>query len=313
LLLPAPVLAAACPGLAAWTWAFADPATWLVFTIPDGGVAFELVTALGGVARQFSPVDGNLPVFIVGADAGGNEITARSNVVVPADAQIINELTAYWPMEEAAGEDRIDSLNGISLCEHAVGESLYDVGMYVGIIGGAAYFDERYLMCLTTADLPDVTGGDFSFAFWLAPLGSSYLSQTVVDIGNTVKITLDSAGDSLIFGVATDTWPYGFAVQTAADTLGTSGWTHVACVRQDSSLKIYLNGVLSAAGGFSGAVALDENPSDFGETDLIVGCADSDSPLNAAVDELGIWSRALAAADVAWLYNHGSGQPYALF
>ena len=75
-ILPAPVLTAVSPSVV-WTWALSEPDTWRVF------VNGESYDDIGGSSRSFTPEDAGSSVVIVGLDGDGNEITERSNAVVP--------------------------------------------------------------------------------------------------------------------------------------------------------------------------------------------------------------------------------------
>jgi len=85
-LLPAPVLVPQIPSLAVWAWNYADPPRWYAYKSLDGGATFVVDAWEVGSARQYAPDGGQRYMFIVGADANGNEITARSNAVKPDDA-----------------------------------------------------------------------------------------------------------------------------------------------------------------------------------------------------------------------------------
>jgi len=86
-LLPAPVLVAAYPDLAVWTWDYPDPAYWYAYHQHAEGEPFTYDDRGAGTDRQYAPDGGQYPMFIVGCDASGNEITERSNAVRPEDAQ----------------------------------------------------------------------------------------------------------------------------------------------------------------------------------------------------------------------------------
>jgi len=85
-LLPAPVLVAAYPDLAVWTWDYPDPAYWYAYHQHAVGEPFTYDDRGAGTDRQYAPDGGQYPMFIVGCDTDGNEITGRSNAVRPEDA-----------------------------------------------------------------------------------------------------------------------------------------------------------------------------------------------------------------------------------
>lgn len=88
---------------------------------------------------------------------------------------------------------------------------------------------------------------------------------------------------------------------TAANTVPTGEWTHVAVTRDGGTVNIYLNGVLSA----SGSSALIDNQSGADATKPFrIGARGSSShpngqdPFNGVIDELRYWNKARTAAEI---------------
>ena len=86
----APKLAAEYPDILTWTWHHKNPYRWNLYSILGGGTICVLVSDYWkyGYDRRFSPDGGSEPVFVVGVDQSGKEITGRSNVVRPDDAPV---------------------------------------------------------------------------------------------------------------------------------------------------------------------------------------------------------------------------------
>ncbi|MEY2664502.1 MAG: hypothetical protein RIT04_310 [Candidatus Parcubacteria bacterium] len=87
---PRPLLRPVYPDLINWEWHHKNPYRWNIYLILSGGTWCVLVDDYWkwGDARSFAPDGGSSPVFIVGVDKNGREITRRSNVVRPDDAPI---------------------------------------------------------------------------------------------------------------------------------------------------------------------------------------------------------------------------------
>ena len=83
-------------------------------------------------------------------------------------------------------------------------------------------------------------------------------------------------------------------------------------MKDGGTLRIYLNGVESATGEFSGSI-LPNAAGFFGPSDLLFGINPWGYPLIGALDEVGCWQRALSADEVLQLYNYGSGLPFENF
>jgi hypothetical protein len=93
---------------------------------------------------------------------------------------------------------------------------------------------------------------------------------------------------------------------TGSHTLLTGTWYHVA-LTYDSvhGLVGYVNGVSDGTAAANGTIKSPSNPLWFG--------ADPDTPRrwwHGAIDEFGIWSRAITPAEVLQLYNNGLGLQY---
>lgn len=78
-------------------------------------------------------------------------------------------------------------------------------------------------------------------------------------------------------------------------------WQHFALTYDGSTLRVYLNGVLGGSTPANGnitnsAVEFVMGKLDFSATDFF---------LNGGLDEVGLWSKALSAAEVACIYNRG--------
>ena len=148
-LLPAPVLAPQTPSLAVWTWTAANPARWNAYNSLDGGLTYQFDDWVAGSARQYAPDGGQHPMFIVGVDANGVEITERSNVVRPDDAIILSVpgLKLWVRTESLVGQANNAALaswsdesgNGKHLTQAVAGSR----PLYKSSVGGApaVYFD----------------------------------------------------------------------------------------------------------------------------------------------------------------------------
>ena len=79
----APKLATTSTHHAAWNWAHANPYRWNAYRSTDGGATYAFEGYVGGTAREYTPASGANRMWIVGVDAGGKEITNRSNGVIP--------------------------------------------------------------------------------------------------------------------------------------------------------------------------------------------------------------------------------------
>jgi hypothetical protein len=64
-----------------WTWAGANPDSWIVFTSGDGGINWEAVPVAGGATRLKAGLTAGNLAFVVGVDSLGNISLGNSNTV----------------------------------------------------------------------------------------------------------------------------------------------------------------------------------------------------------------------------------------
>jgi len=320
-LLPGPVLTGLWDPLLTWTWDGPDPYKWNVWLSWDGGVSWMMPEDYWhyGASRQFAPDGGSELYFIVGVDEFGREITEHSNIVRPDDAgppppTLLTDLLAYWSLEETAWSTRADS--------HENMQDLFEWDYYGGLLGNevpvnqtsgvlgyaSSYEDDSYNTGLMApAFAPWNTSGDFTISGWFKFTANMYGGQAPFNIGNNVAIGVLPYTLSVNFWVRTNGTPNYFQIDAPVDSVVENTWTHVVAVRSGSTLKLYLNGSLAASGTTTDTFILESNP------DVHVGCAPYGYPMLGALDEFGLWQRALSDAEIGQLYNYGSGLAYDLF
>jgi len=79
-------------------------------------------------------------------------------------------------------------------------------------------------------------------------------------------------------------------------------WTHIVFTYDRVTAKLYMNGVSVA--NFSNTSAIDTN-----NQVLCIGAKNAttrDRDINASIDEVGVWNRALTSDEVTQLYNYGN-------
>jgi len=98
---------------------------------------------------------------------------------------------------------------------------------------------------------------------------------------------------------------YDNQVSIRGSALSLSTWMHVAVTSDGGELKIYVNGVeVNSTTAGSSAITFDH---------FTAGCGSngtSGDNWNGAIDEFGVWQRALSADEVTQLYNSGNGLAY---
>ena len=80
------IIRAQYPSEVAWTWTRPDPPFWAAFHQINGVGPFVFDDMTTGDSRTYAPDGGQHPMYIVGVDSTGRELTHRSNVVIPDSA-----------------------------------------------------------------------------------------------------------------------------------------------------------------------------------------------------------------------------------
>ena len=318
-LLPAPVLVATWPSLATWAWTYANPERWNAYNSLDGGLTYQFDDWVVGSGRQYAPDGGQHLMFIVGVDANGREITHRSNAVRPDDAaapvNLNTNLLAYWALDEAENEVRLDATpNGRDLAEaDPFGNGSPTVYQTSGFIGNAATFDQSWGWSLMNYSLPQFVTGDFSLSFWFRWEWGWYDHQALLCVGATLILDLLNNDGAVLVSLRDQSGGDNYTqMQTPYDSVPEFAWTHCAVVKNGSAVRVYLNGVESVMGNVVGAV-VPTGSGNFAANDFATGIEPWGYPLIGALDELAVWQRALSAAEVSELYNYGDGLAYDSF
>ncbi|HEY5914943.1 MAG TPA: LamG domain-containing protein [Verrucomicrobiae bacterium] len=208
-------------------------------------------------------------------------------------------LLAYYPLDGDANDASGNGLNGTT----------FNGVSYVSHLGAlAVQLNSSNLQYIT---LPGSISNyqDLSVTFWLktgVSTPNAFYSDYFVISRDIAGFTYDwniclGRGRKIEFhtGLPTEVGP----VLASVDNLGSNEWTHVACVADSvtGTRRIFLNGVESASASWV------PHPFANNGTPIWVGNASAGANLHpyfdGDIDELRIYSRALAAYEVQQLFN----------
>ena len=220
-------------------------------------------------------------------------------------SSLITSLVSYWKLDGTSA-DSVGSNNGTDT------QITYSAANgYIRKGAGFAKANSSKIACGTGTGLR-ITGA-LSISCWMKRSGAQVLETAVVekqsDSGTAAEsyyLGFNAATTKMSFFIYNGTTYY----EIDSSTVIPDGvWTHIVAVYDGVHyLYIYINGVQDAKSTDIGAITIYYN----GNYQFYIGTdkAYSTRFYNGALDEIGVWSKGLTAAEVSQLYNHGSGNSY---
>jgi hypothetical protein len=209
---------------------------------------------------------------------------------------LTTDLVSYWNMQ-GNSNDYVGTNNGVDTT------ITYSTGN--GIVGEGAGFNGSS-SGIAIAQNSDLTPSTMSWSFWVKPnsLPSTGNLNNLIDKrdntngtnGYGIGLYNPSGTQTIIFASKnSDSWP------SWSVTLSTSSWSNLVFIRSGTAVTLYINDVSQGA---SGMVTF----TDF-STNLYFGNRSGNNFFyNGAMDEIGLWSKALSSQEISDLYNGGLGQ-----
>ena len=213
---------------------------------------------------------------------------------------VIDQLVAYWPLDEASG-NAIDAHGNNDLADTNT------VGSATGKVSGARDFEESANEYFTIDDNTDLSTGDIDFTFqawvnlesktdhreicgkWANP--SFEYNLRYVQSSDRFQFVVGAGGDSVL-----------------ANTLGSPSaatWYHIIAWYDATAnqIGIAINDGAADTASFSGGAPDGTSPFWLGNA--------FNRPFDGLIDEVGFWKKVLTSTERTWLYNSGNGRSYA--
>lgn len=223
-----------------------------------------------------------------------------------ADPLVCTGFVSYYKFDETSGstaDDRVGSNDGTA----GSGSSIV-----TGKLGNARSFDGTTNGYVSVNSTYGLGNSSVSMGAWVN-LSSTSLKGAIIKTGDYFygygigvgSGTWENSGNNLILLYESIRW-----IDTGR-AIGT-GWHYVAMTIDGSGVPTaYIDGV--SVGSFSGSTPLSPISTNLtyigGYSGWNSNAGGSYLPryLNAVIDEVGIWDRALSASDISQLYNGGNG------
>jgi hypothetical protein len=219
---------------------------------------------------------------------------------------LTSSLVAYYKLDEWAGM-RLDSVGTGHLTDNNT------VTQNPGKLGAAAQFTAANSEYLSVADNPALSMGNIEFTVcaWVY-LDSKTAARTVCAkrgvagvSGGEFSLVYDNSADRFLFSVFDSTTGANTATANIFGSPSTGTWYFLVGMVEGGNVKISVNG--GAFNTTAKTVTIPDSAHPF-----YIG-AQQPTPTffwDGRIDTVGIWKRALTAADLTELYNGGAGKEY---
>lgn len=210
-------------------------------------------------------------------------ILLASSLMVRAD--ITSNLVAHWKLDETSGTSAADSSGNGHTGTYVNSPTLGETGAWAG--GKAVKFASASSQWVTLGSKSATT--DITVSLWVKRTDTA-ANHRFARWGKTI-IGVSSTGTIFRW------WPDSDLTETSwtISAIGAGVWTHVCVTQTSTSATLYINGASI------GTNTTDVIDTAAGASTVAVGTS---NPTNGTLDDVRIYSRALASGDVSELYAY---------
>ncbi|MBT9168336.1 MAG: hypothetical protein DDT19_01681 [Syntrophomonadaceae bacterium] len=213
---------------------------------------------------------------------------------------LINNIVSYWKLD-GNSTDAAGTNNGT------------DTAITYGTANGRINQGALYNGTTSNINLGNVLGSTFvaahSVSGWMFPTGGSFaglIGKTSGGIPHPIDYYIDVGSRLFVAYLGNGTTTYMFT-RTPNSSITLNAWNFITVTYDGSAtiagIRIYINGVSQTLtpGG------TNMTPTNGTNSAIIGSRSDAVTTLTGNMDEVGIWSRVLSAAEVSTLFNNGAG------
>ena len=212
---------------------------------------------------------------------------------------LADNLVAWYKFDESSG-NAADSVGSKTLTNNS------SVPFVAGKINNAADFEASSVHNFSRTDTAFSQGGDFTVSAWI----KSESNGGAEGSGIVLYTTSESEGDWVLALDGVEITFYGRTTggswaRSNGGAISTGTWYHVVGRRSGGTRTIWINGV-------SQTLTTPGTSTGWGQQNFCLGVfyPDPTWSFDGLVDMVGVWSRAISNAEVAELYNSGTGLDY---
>lgn len=223
---------------------------------------------------------------------------------------LLDNLRAYWKLDESSGDAADSSGNGKTLTNSS------SIGYSAGLINNCADWGSPTAnRCLTTSDTLGIDGGAVTISLWYKGpnpgLGVYFNLGQQINRNTKTLYGISYFKDGSGLGVEFTRQKLGVGSQSAvirSIDFGSDGlWHHLVLSYDGSTFTPYVDGTAGSTASASGNGSSDPG---YGGFRLGLDLGGGISPASIKIDEVGVWDRALSSTEVTTLYNSRTGRQW---
>ncbi|MFC1600634.1 LamG domain-containing protein [Patescibacteria group bacterium] len=295
-------------------WWDDPPTNWRPYSVNGSTDLYYIRGSLAGGSYSTSPVENRLRTDILLLQYYDDLTESDQTLITPSTVDSPTPVIAYWKFDEGYGTTAHDSMgynDGESNATFAPGGAAPTwVEESRCLSGKCLEFDgiDDHLTATSSSILNSVEGYEVSFSAWIRHGPQTSGTDTILAKYETTgtdggyKLLMESDGD-LTFGIDNNNGSFPRDKATSSEaTYDDNTWHHVVGVKDASSIKLYIDGLL---------VNTDNNISTDGSIEnddtFYIGI-DGDgtsNPFDGFIDEVKVYRYALSEAQVKTDYQGG--------
>jgi Concanavalin A-like lectin/glucanases superfamily/Secretion system C-terminal sorting domain len=203
-------------------------------------------------------------------------------------------LVAYWPLDGNFNDASGNGINGTNIAATATANKNGLANKAMDFANPSSTAVAQSATHPITAALNFTALQDFTLTFWV------YLNSTISHNVGVYDNNLNAGGYGVfIFNSPLQmrfSWKQG-QISATSSAIPLATWKHVTCVKNGTTLSIYINGVLNVSGVGGASTPSYPLPGRFGAL-TYTASPPLYNGLEGKIDELRIYNRALSAAEI---------------
>jgi hypothetical protein len=241
---------------------------------------------------------------VVSVDAFAPLDTAALLDAGNVNAALATGLVGYWKLDEAPGSGM--ALDSSGNGNHGVLEALDPAHAWTaGKVGGALLFPDgdvgSGVRVAASSSVNSITR-DFTIAAWAYHTVAKATWYTI--LSRQIAANVGEMYNLSLYAQRLDAWlSVGGVPQFASGSPDTplARWVHVAATYDGAAVRVYVDGTLAGMSPASGALDPATGPLYLGANKSVPNATANTLPMAGALDEVGLWSRALGPSELRML------------